>query len=175
MKIYINSILYPIKTLGPRERIGIWFQGCSIGCKGCMSKHTWETDDKYLTTTNEILKEIKKAELKRITISGGEPFQQPKALKDILEKIKKLGITDIIVYSGMPKTKILKEYPWIQNLCGLLISEPFMESQKTELAWKGSDNQIATVFNNKNLYQKFLKEKKNKKLQIIENTIIGIY
>jgi len=174
MNIYINSILFPIKTLGPGNRIGIWFQGCSIRCKGCMSKHTWEKEEKYLINIKNILEKIKDSGLKRITISGGEPFEQPEELKELLIEIKKLGIEDTIIYSGLKKENILKNFPWIKELCGLLISEPFEENKPSNFAYKGSENQIATVFKNVKSYQKFLKEKR-KKIQVIGNTIIGIY
>ena len=39
--IAISRIHYPVTTLGPGKRIGIWMQGCSIRCPGCISADTW--------------------------------------------------------------------------------------------------------------------------------------
>ncbi|HAU1321526.1 TPA: radical SAM protein, partial [Legionella pneumophila] len=41
MMIYISRVHFPVTTLGPGHRIGIWFQGCSIRCPGCISTDTW--------------------------------------------------------------------------------------------------------------------------------------
>lgn len=174
MKVYINCVLHPVKTLGSGERVGIWFQGCDIGCKGCMSTHTWEINEKYKTDTNSIINKVLSYKSDKITISGGEPFQQADALKEILKGLKENGIEDIIVYSGMKKEQIFKNYKWIKDLCSLLISEPFVESKPSNMIWKGSENQQATVFKNESYYENWLNKEKDKKVQIIGNLIVGI-
>ena len=42
--IQINKAHFPVTVLGPGRRIGLWVQGCSIGCKGCVSMDTWAPD-----------------------------------------------------------------------------------------------------------------------------------
>ncbi len=44
MNILLNKAHFPVTVLGPGRRIGIWLQGCSIGCAGCISQDTWEAD-----------------------------------------------------------------------------------------------------------------------------------
>ncbi len=34
----LNRIQYPVNNLGNGKRIGIWVQGCSLSCKGCISQ-----------------------------------------------------------------------------------------------------------------------------------------
>ena len=41
--IAISRVHFPVTTLGPRRRLGIWMQGCSIRCPGCISADTWAT------------------------------------------------------------------------------------------------------------------------------------
>ncbi|MDY6787204.1 MAG: 4Fe-4S cluster-binding domain-containing protein, partial [candidate division WOR-3 bacterium] len=58
IKISINNIVYPVNSLGPGTRIGIWVQGCSMECKRCMAKHTWNINEgkryKIYQLTNRI-------------------------------------------------------------------------------------------------------------------------
>ena len=64
--LYINLIHYPLKTLGVGERIGIWFEGCSICCEGCISKHTWEQKEESKTTILNLIQNIKQLNLRAI-------------------------------------------------------------------------------------------------------------
>jgi anaerobic ribonucleoside-triphosphate reductase activating protein len=42
MNIALNKAHFPVTVLGPGRRIGLWLQGCSIRCAGCVSRDTWE-------------------------------------------------------------------------------------------------------------------------------------
>ena len=44
MKLQLNKAHFPVTALGPGRRIGIWVQGCSIQCPGCVSLDTWKPD-----------------------------------------------------------------------------------------------------------------------------------
>ena len=41
MELSLSRVHFPVTTLGPGRRLGIWFQGCSIRCPGCISADTW--------------------------------------------------------------------------------------------------------------------------------------
>lgn len=180
MNILINLIHYPVYTLGVGKRIGVWFQGCSIKCEGCMSKYTWEFDKKYERNIDEVLKEILSYSSKKITISGGEPFDQPKALEYLLKKLKLNGFKDILVYTGYEYEEIKGRYNNILKYIDVLISGRFVDGLETDSIWKGSDNQKMYIFNKRleKIYNEYRKEKKNKHLQIVEKNndiyILGI-
>ncbi|WP_051654333.1 4Fe-4S single cluster domain-containing protein [Persephonella sp. KM09-Lau-8] len=170
----VARILYPVKTLGPGNRVGVWLQGCSIRCRGCMSVETWSFEDGIKEDPILLAKKLSKIS-NSFTISGGEPFDQPKELKKFLEELKKEGIEDIIIYTGYTEEKVLEDFPWTKKLCSLLISGPFIAGLETESGWKGSENQKAKVFNKKfkDYYRQFLESKKQP-LQILGGTIVGI-
>ena len=180
MDILVNLIHYPVYTLGVGKRIGVWFQGCSIRCKGCMSKYTWEFDKRYEKNLNDVLKEILSYPSKKITISGGEPFDQPEALEYLLKKLKLNGFKDILVYTGYEYEEIKDKYKNILKYIDVLISGRFLEGLETEYIWKGSDNQKMYIFNKKleKIYNKYKKKKKDRQLQIVEQNndiyILGI-
>ena len=180
MEVLINLIHYPVYTLGVGERIGVWFQGCSIKCKGCMSKYTWEFKEDYKVDIDNVLNEVLSYPSKRITISGGEPFDQPVALEYILKKLKSEGFEDILVYTGYEFEEIKEKYKDIIKYIDVLISGRFIEGLESQYIWKGSENQKMYIFNKKleKIYNEYRKMKKNKELQIVEKNddiyILGI-
>ena len=41
MALVVNRVHFPVTALGPGRRLGVWVQGCSIGCAGCLAHDTW--------------------------------------------------------------------------------------------------------------------------------------
>lgn len=62
---------------GPGIRAVLWFQGCSLACKGCWNPETHAFHEKNRTSIGEIQDWIKGlTDIEGITFSGGEPMQQ---------------------------------------------------------------------------------------------------
>ena len=142
MMLYLSRIHFPVTTLGPGNRIGIWFQGCSIRCKGCVSADTWGTGhggvriEEIMATINPWLNTAD-----GITISGGEPFDQPEALGNLLSLLRSRTDIDILVYSGHPFEKISPLVEKFKGNLDALISDPYEEHTTQTTALRGSDNQ----------------------------------
>jgi anaerobic ribonucleoside-triphosphate reductase activating protein len=180
MKVLVNLIHYPVYVLGVGERVGIWFQGCSIRCKGCMSQYTWKFDKRFERDIEDVLNEIKSYNVKRLTVSGGEPFDQPEQLKYLLKELKKAGFNDILVYSGYEFEELKNKYKDVLQYIDVLVAGRFIEGMESEYIWKGSDNQEMYILNEdlKDIYESYRKQKKNRELQIVEKNndiyILGI-
>lgn len=141
-RIAISRLHFPVTTLGPGRRLGIWLQGCSIRCPGCISVDTWP-EGRGVTTVAQIMDALRRwlAEADGITISGGEPFDQPEGLRDLLRSLREQTPVSVLVYSGHPFERIAA---WLQRNPGLvdgLMSEPFEASRSQTRALRGSDNQ----------------------------------
>lgn len=140
--IAISRIHFPVTTLGPGERIGIWFQGCSIRCPACISADTW-VRDKGQTTVDEVVATIAQwlPLSDGITVSGGEPFDQPEALKSLLAALRLKTQGDVLVYSGHSYERI---EPFLNDMHGLVdavITDPYLVDAPQTKALRGSDNQ----------------------------------
>lgn len=142
MKISLSRLHYPVTTLGPGQRIGIWFQGCSIRCPGCISADTWAWD-KPGATVDQVVQAISLwlGQADGITISGGEPFDQPEALASLLAAIPLSASHDILVYSGHPFEHIQHHPALREGRVDALISDPFAVHMLQTLPLRGSDNQ----------------------------------
>ena len=146
LRAAISRVHYPIHSLGPGSRLGIWFQGCSIRCKGCISTDTWDeavADIEIKDLIDRIRPWLIACE--GITISGGEPFNQPEGLIGLVKAIKKIRNIDILVYSGHPFERIASVLEDMEGLVDVVISDPFLVSEKQTLALRGSDNQRMTL------------------------------
>ena len=173
--ILVNLIAYPVKVLGLGERVGIWTQGCSMGCHGCMSEHTWAFDESKRISIPKLTAKVNAFGTNKITISGGEPFQQKNFLS-LLKTLKAAGFTDIMVYSGYTQTYIYKHFSEHMGYVDALICEPFIDGDESESIYKGSENQRMIILNEalRSQYEVYEKKLKDKKLQKFEDVIVGI-
>jgi len=152
MKIALNKAHFPVTVLGPGRRIGLWLQGCRIRCKGCVSQDTWDVDPARETTVARVLTWCRDTVAAHggacdgITISGGEPFDQPEALKALLAALDQWRTTagldfDILCYSGYPLATLRRKHAALLDRLDALIPEPFVATQPLEKLWRGSANQ----------------------------------
>ncbi|MCB9061657.1 MAG: 7-carboxy-7-deazaguanine synthase QueE [Halobacteriovoraceae bacterium] len=77
----INSIYLATEGEGifvGLPQVFVRFQGCAVGCLNCDSKDTWEFKNGNLTL-EEVISEIEKYKIKRVSITGGDPLH-PKLL-----------------------------------------------------------------------------------------------
>ncbi|MBN2693335.1 radical SAM protein [bacterium] len=143
-KININSIEIS-EIYGPGKRLVVWFQGCSIRCKGCWNYEMWSFESKNPLSVNELLNKIqeKKDEIEGITILGGEPFDQSTLLLDFLERFKyEFPKLSIILYTGYKKSQFKEIDLKIIKLSDILIANPYEEDKRDiTLNLRGSSNQ----------------------------------
>ena len=141
-EITLSRAHFPISTLGPGRRLAFWFQGCSIRCPGCVSADTWA-----LGTSRRLVRDLlihvgsALDEADGITVTGGEPFDQPEALEELLRSIRIRTEADILVYSGYPLEKLGPALRTMDGLIDCIISDPFERETPQTLALRGSDNQ----------------------------------
>lgn len=142
-RIAISRVHFPVTTLGPGRRLGLWMQGCSIRCPGCISADTWVAD-RGIIALEKLLQQIAPwlDQAEGITISGGEPFDQPDALAALLIELRARSVdADILVYSGHPLEKIADHVERMAGQIDALITDPYVVDAPQTLALRGSDNQ----------------------------------
>lgn len=158
MKIRLNKAHFPVNGLGPGRRIGLWFQGCSIRCKGCASLDTWGTRPETTVDADQVVAWCR-AHLDEgangVTFSGGEPFDQPQGLLYILEQLKgyadqeKVNPFDVLCFTGLRFSDVDIIHPKILSLLDAIVSEPFLQASPTNKYLCGSENQVLRVLNEK--------------------------
>ena len=145
----LNKAHWPVTVLGPGRRVGLWVQGCSIHCPGCVSRDTWPRDATKAIPVRDVLawcRKVTNNALDGVTISGGEPFEQPAALRALLEGLVAWRRADhldfdILCYSGFPQRTLEKKHPALLALLDAIIPEPYVNDLPQGNVWRGSRNQ----------------------------------
>lgn len=144
--VRVNRRAFPIRSLGPGSRAVIWTQGCHLRCGGCMSPHTWtSTGGKDISVADLVdwVSSLPADQLDGVTISGGEPTEQPNLPALLLGIRRALGkrAVDILVYTG-------REPDWVQTQLDSLfagadavMSGPYDQTRAGRSPLRGSENQ----------------------------------
>ncbi|MCW2918320.1 MAG: putative radical activating enzyme [Actinomycetia bacterium] len=146
--LLLSKAHYPVTTLGPGKRAGIWTQGCTIGCDGCLSRDTWDADPRTEAPVEAVLGWLDSlpGPVDGITISGGEPFQQPAAVAELLHGIhawRGKAPADILIFSGYAYSRLSRvaESRAILDLCDAVVAGPYIDGRNDGSPLRGSSNQ----------------------------------
>ena len=138
---------------GPGVRVSLFVSGCTHRCPGCFNEVAWDFDygQPFTEETIEtILKMLRPAHIKGLTLLGGEPFepQNQDAIVVLLRRVKQeLPEKSIWAFSGyLFDRDILSgrlgdtgEY---LSYLDVLVDGPFVEARKNlSLRFRGSENQ----------------------------------
>lgn len=165
----LARILYPVKVLGPGDRIGLWVCGCDRACPGCSNPELWHRKPEYEISTENAAALIGRIRefhpVDGLTISGGEPFAQAGELADLIETT---GISDILIYTGylISELKAMQD-PDIDRLLSLasvVIDGPYRQELNDGSLIRGSSNQTINLLNDRcrPLYEQYLSESANR-------------
>ncbi|MBR3673334.1 MAG: pyruvate formate lyase-activating protein [Clostridia bacterium] len=92
---------------GPGIRFIIFMQGCSLRCKFCHNRDTWDCKSGKEYSVDEIFEKIIRyknyfiASNGGVTVSGGEPLLQYEFIIELFKKLKNANISTAIDTSGM--------------------------------------------------------------------------
>jgi anaerobic ribonucleoside-triphosphate reductase activating protein len=147
--LQLNKAHWPVTVLGPGRRIGLWLQGCTIHCAGCVSQDTWPKDPTKTIAVRDLLAWCRRAAgdaLDGVTISGGEPFEQPDGLRALLAGLHAWRRSaqldfDLLCYSGFPLATLTRKHAATLALLDAVIPEPYSDRLPQGHVWRGSANQ----------------------------------
>lgn len=129
-----------------RPTVFIRFQGCSWRCTWCDSRHTWP-EGGVRTSVKDIVLFLKEHPGSDVCITGGEPLQQPLALKALAIAISTLDRIVEVKTSGLePIPKDLNSFvdSWAIDLkCPVSGMEGY--NRYEELEWLREKDQVNFV------------------------------
>lgn len=131
---------------GPGIRYTVFTQGCPHHCPGCHNPKTHAQDGGYTVDTEKIVAQLRANPLlDGLTLSGGEPFEQPAACTELARQAHALGL-NVWCYTGYTCEVLLtaKKPAWeaLLQQVDVLVDGPFLLGERSlELQYRGSKNQ----------------------------------
>lgn len=157
---------------GPGLRYAVFVQGCSHNCPGCHNPDSQPAEGGTVTAISDLLADIEANGLVHdVTLSGGEPFEQPEACAVLARALKERGygvwsFTGYLYEDLLRRAQAARAERARREEAGLagealaagiaadlavgdlldaidvLVDGPFVEARKSlELKWCGSSNQ----------------------------------
>ncbi|MGI5459534.1 4Fe-4S single cluster domain-containing protein [Streptomyces sp. CA-249302] len=149
-RIAVNRLHHPVTVLGHGVRAGVWLQGCTLACPGCMSRDTWAPREGSQVDVETVLAWMGQlpGPLDGVTVSGGEPFQQTEGLTRLLAGLREFGAGtgvpfDLLVFSGYAWSRLrgAASHRLALDLCDAVVAGPYVDRRNTGASLRGSDNQ----------------------------------
>lgn len=136
------------EALGPGKRYALWVQGCRRRCRGCLSPDSRSFGKGEWMDTGALAREILQVGgIEGLTISGGEPFLQAKALCELLAFVKGRADYGIIVYTGCTYEELQADpdisVQKLLSFTDILVDGEYVESLNDGKSLRGSSNQRA--------------------------------
>lgn len=143
--IQLHAVIDRSRANGPGQRLAIWFQGCSLGCAGCFNPATHPVGGEIIDAADLVARALAQGDaIEGVTVSGGEPFEQPDGLLALARGLRRRapGLS-ILVFSGFTRQEIERKPlgPAILSAIDVLVDGRFVERRLLGRGLRGSDNQ----------------------------------
>ncbi|TMQ12393.1 MAG: radical SAM protein [Deltaproteobacteria bacterium] len=128
---------------GPGARFVVWFQGCTLGCPGCFNPTTHDAAAGRSIALDELIGELGRVHgIEGLSLSGGEPLQQPGAARALLDAARALGLSTL-AFSGYTVEEIrdLPGGPDVLARLDVLIDGRYVAGERLATGLRGSANQ----------------------------------
>jgi anaerobic ribonucleoside-triphosphate reductase activating protein len=133
---------------GPGVRFVVWFQGCSLGCAGCFNPTTHAVDGGEARAIEDVLAELDRAiarggaPITGVSLSGGEPLQQPEAALALLRGARARSLSTL-AFSGYTIDEIEAQPlgPAVLAELDVLIDGRYRAGERLADGLRGSANQ----------------------------------
>ena len=130
---------------GPGTRAVLWLQGCDLACPGCFNPATHAVEGGRVRAVADLVAEIEALGdgIEGISITGGEPLQQPESVLHLLATLRSRTRLSMLLLSGYTLEEIRSQPrgPDILAHLDVLIDGPFMARRRLARGLRGSANQ----------------------------------
>ena len=139
----VHAIEPRSRANGPGARFVVWLQGCTLGCPGCFNPATHPDAGGTEHDVAELLARIEAtAGITGLTLSGGEPMQQPAAALALVAGARARGLSTLM-FSGYTIDEVRAQPLGAAVLAALdvLVDGRYVAAARLGAGLRGSANQ----------------------------------
>ncbi len=139
----VHAIEERSRANGPGARFVVWMQGCNLGCAGCFNPGTHDAAGGRELAVADIAAQLARAKgIEGLSLSGGEPLQQPAAAAARLDAARALGLSTLAFSGyGLEELRALPGGPDVLARLDVLIDGRYLAAERLASGLRGSANQ----------------------------------
>jgi anaerobic ribonucleoside-triphosphate reductase activating protein len=140
----VHDFMARSRANGPGVRAVLWLQGCSLRCPGCFNPGTHPPDAGDCVQGEGLLARI--ADLvpgiEGLTVSGGEPLEQARPLRQLLERVRLEAQLSVILLTGFTWQEVTAspEMAGLLPFVDVLVAGRYERAHRVARGLRGSDN-----------------------------------
>lgn len=134
---------------GPGTRAVVWVQGCTLGCPGCFNPQTHGRGGGE-TTVDDLVDRILGLgdRIEGVTVSGGEPLQQRRAVLGLLGRLRAETPLSTILLTGYawPEVVRMPDLDVLRGCLDVLVAGRYEQALRVGRGLRGSANKTVHLF-----------------------------
>lgn len=132
---------------GPGARAVVWTQGCSRRCRGCFNPETHDpsggrdVDASMLADSLLAMRDIE-----GVTLSGGEPLDQPEAVRELLARLREASGLSVVLMTGygLAAARAIPERAAVLELVDVVLAGPYDDTApRAGDPWRPAHKEVA--------------------------------
>lgn len=151
MKLSIHSFLPLTHANGPGARCCLWVQGCSLGCPGCFNPESHEFKDGLIDVSTAFSWIEDAGDIEGLTISGGEPLQQPDAIITLLELVRTRTKLSTVLFTGFTYEEVetMPIFSKLSTYVDVLVAGRYLKKSSIPTAFSQLESKTFQYFSNR--------------------------
>jgi len=150
-RLRVHAVAPRSRANGPGARLTIWVQGCTLACPGCFNPASHDpagsanggadSEDREVADLVEAAL-AERPGIEGVTLSGGEPLQQPVAVAAFCREVRVRSDLGIIVLTGFSRREIEADARRLAAVAAadMVIAGRYRARRHLGTGLRGSDN-----------------------------------
>ncbi|GIH07153.1 radical SAM protein [Rhizocola hellebori] len=139
----VHATLARSRANGPGSRFVVWTQGCSLACPGCFNPQTHTAVGATRQVGSVVREALTTTGIDGVTVTGGEPLEQPAALAVFAGEISRAGL-GVVVITGFSREEIESD-PGLSAAVSdvdMLVAGRYNQRLRVAAGLRGSSNKV---------------------------------